>query len=102
MSVLSNVAADARPATRRKIANSRETRAFLEIGLLLLHDDLLDHRGPDMLDDHDASTRLFAGLSQARLIERAEREDVGTPDPRCSPSGCSGTGGGTKAATPRT
>ena len=37
-SVLSNVAADARPATRTKIANSAETRAFLEIGLLLLRD----------------------------------------------------------------
>lgn len=73
-SVLSNVAADARPTTRNKIANSQETRAFLEIGLLLLHDDLLDHRGPDLLDDHDAGTRLFAGLSQARLIERADQE----------------------------
>lgn len=75
-SVLANVAADARPATREKIANSHETRAFLEIGLLLLRDDLLDHRGPDLLDDHDAGTCLFAGLSQARLIERAERESV--------------------------
>jgi hypothetical protein len=69
--VLTNVAADARPATREKIANSAETRAFLEIGLQLLRDDLLDHRGPDLLDEHDAGTRLFAGLSQARLIERA-------------------------------
>jgi hypothetical protein len=43
-SVLSNIAADARPTTRNKIANSQETRAFLEIGLLLLRDDLLDHR----------------------------------------------------------
>ena len=75
--MLSNVCADARPATREKIANSPETRAFLEIGLLLLHDDLLDHRGPDLLADHDAGTRLFAGLSQARLIERAEQEDRG-------------------------
>jgi hypothetical protein len=73
-SLLSNVAADARPGTRAKIANSPETRAFLEIGLLLLRDDLLDHRGPDLLDEHDAGTRLFTGLSQARLIERAERE----------------------------
>jgi hypothetical protein len=69
------VAADARPTTRTRIANSAETRAFLEIGLLLLRDDLLDHRGPDLLDDHDAGTRLFAGLSQARLIDRAERDD---------------------------
>lgn len=72
--VLLNVAADARPATRHKIANSQETRAFLEIGLLLLRDDLIDHRGPDLLDDRDAGTRLFAGLSQARLIERADQE----------------------------
>ena len=70
--------ADARPATRKKIANSPETRAFLEIGLLLLHDDLLDHRGPDLLADHDAGTRLFAGLSQARLIERAEQRGPGS------------------------
>jgi hypothetical protein len=80
--VLANVAADARPATREKIANSAETRAFLEIGLLLLQDDLLDHRGPDLLDDHDTGTCLFAGLSQARLIERAEREGAHDPRPR--------------------
>ncbi len=81
-SVLSNVAADARPATRDKIANSAETRAFLEIGLLLLRDDLLDHRGPDMLAEHDAGTRLFAGLSQARLIERSEQQDQQQEHPR--------------------
>jgi hypothetical protein len=80
--VLTNVAADARPATRAKIANSAETRAFLEVGIRLLCDDLLDHRGPDLLDDHDAGTRLFAGLSQARLIERAEREDAHAEHPR--------------------
>jgi hypothetical protein len=76
------VAADARPATRTRIANSPETRAFLDIGLLLLRDDLLDHRGPDLLDDHDAGTRLFAGLSQARLIERAEHEDLSMEHPK--------------------
>ena len=80
--VLTNVAADARPVTRTKIANSPETRAFLDIGLLLLCDDLLDHRGPDLMDDHDAGTRLFAGLSQARLIERAEHEDARREHPR--------------------
>jgi hypothetical protein len=81
-SVLSNVAADARPATRVKIANSPETRAFLEIGLLLLRDDLLDHRGPDMLADNDAGTRLFTGLSQARLIDRSEQQDQQEEHPR--------------------
>jgi hypothetical protein len=81
-SVLSNVAADARPATRKKIANSPETRAFLEIGLLLLRDDMLDHRGPDMLAENDAGTRLFAGLSQARLIERSEQQDREEEQPR--------------------
>ncbi|PRY51110.1 hypothetical protein LY71_102173 [Geodermatophilus tzadiensis] len=80
--VLSNVAADARPATRVKIANSPETRAFLDVGLQLLCDDLLDHRGPDLMDDHDAGTRLFTGLSQARLIERAEHEDAHREHPR--------------------
>src|ERR1700754_4795801 len=50
--VLANVAADARTSTRERIANSPETREFLEIGLLLLRDDLLDHRGPDLQDDH--------------------------------------------------
>jgi hypothetical protein len=81
-SVLSNVAADARPATRQKIANSPETRAFLEIGLQLLRDDLLDHRGPDMLAENDAGTRLFAGLSQARLIERSDQQDREEEQPR--------------------
>jgi hypothetical protein len=80
--VLTNVAADARPVTRVKIANSPETRAFLDIGLRLLCDDLLDHRGPDLLDDHDAGTRLFTGLSQARLIECAEHEDTHRDHPR--------------------
>jgi hypothetical protein len=80
--VLTNVAADARPVTRTKIANSPETRAFLDIGLLLLCDDLLDHRGPDLMDDHDAGTRLFAGLSQARLIDRAAHEDARREHPR--------------------
>jgi hypothetical protein len=79
---LANVAADARPATRDKIANSPETRAFLEIGLLLLRDDLLDHRGPDLLDDHDAGTCLFTGLSQARLIERADHESANDRRPK--------------------
>jgi hypothetical protein len=81
-SVLSNVAADARTATRHKIANSAETRAFLEVGLLLLRDDLLEHPGPDLLDDHDAGTCLFAGLSQARLIERAEAESAHDERPK--------------------
>jgi hypothetical protein len=80
--ILSNVAADARPATRQKIANSPETRAFLEIGLQLLRDDLLDHRGPDLLAENDAGTRLFAGLSQARLIERAERDGADEDRPK--------------------
>ncbi|MET0417866.1 MAG: hypothetical protein ABW022_17800 [Actinoplanes sp.] len=80
--ILVNVAADARPATRVKIANSAETRAFLDIGLLLLRDDLLNHRGPDLLDDHDHGTCLFVGLSQARLIERAEHEDVQADKPK--------------------
>ena len=79
---LTNVAADARPGTRAKIANSPETRAFLELGLQLLRDDLLDHRGPDLQDDHDAGTRLFTGLSQARLVERAEQEDAHRDHPR--------------------
>jgi hypothetical protein len=81
-SLLANVALDARPATREKIANSVETRAFLEVGLLLLRDDLLDHRGPDLLNDQDAGTRLFAGLSQARLIDRAAQEDAHEEQPR--------------------
>jgi hypothetical protein len=80
--LLSNVAPDARPATREKMANSAETRAFLEVGLLLLKDDLLDHRGPDLLNDQDAGTRLFAGLSQARLIEKAAQEDAHEEPPR--------------------
>jgi hypothetical protein len=80
--VLTNVAADARPGTRAKIANSPETRAFLELGLQLLRDDLLDHRGPDLQDDHDAGTRLFTGLSQARLVDRAEQEDAHREHPR--------------------
>ena len=86
-SVLSNITADARPATRNKIANSAETRAFLEIGLLLLRDDRLDHRGPDLLAENDAGTRLFAGLSQAQLIERSEQQDRRKRSRGCSPWG---------------
>jgi hypothetical protein len=80
--VLENVASDARPATRIRIVNSPETRAFLEIGLMVLRDDLLDHRGPDPMEDRDPGTRLFGGLSQARLLERAEREDAHSERPR--------------------
>jgi hypothetical protein len=81
-SVLANVAPDARPTTRMRIANSSETRAFLDVGLLLLRDDLLDHRGPDLMNEEDAGTRLFACLSQARLVERASREDAHREQPR--------------------
>jgi hypothetical protein len=43
--------------TRAKLANSPETRDFLELGLALLQTDLLEHTGPDI--EQGIHSRLF-------------------------------------------
>lgn len=61
--------------TRAKLANSRETREFLELGLALLRADLIEHTGPDFeRGDH---SRLFESLSRERIMALA---DEGDPD----------------------
>lgn len=67
--VLRHIGAGRLAGTRRKLANSWETRAFLEIGLELLREDLLEYSGPD-LDSEDRS-RLFESLSRERILGRA-------------------------------
>ncbi|MDX3190506.1 hypothetical protein PV458_19025 [Streptomyces sp. MN03-5084-2B] len=59
--------------TRAKAANSPETREFLEIGLQLLRDDLIEHTGPDF----EAGTRskLFETISRERILQQAELAD---------------------------
>jgi len=64
--------------TRARLANSWETREFLEIGLSLLRDDLLEYTGPD-LDGEDRS-RLFESLSRERILKRAEEVHSREPD----------------------
>jgi hypothetical protein len=68
--VLHNVALAARAETRSRIANSPETRRFLELGLGLLREDLLQHAGP-VLDGSDKS-RLFDAISRDRILGAAD------------------------------
>ena len=74
-SLLSNIGLDKLAATRAKLANTPETRDFLEIGLKLLHDDLLGHTGPDF--DQRERSRLFESLSRARIAAKAVELDPG-------------------------
>jgi hypothetical protein len=71
--VLSNIGMDKLKVTRARLANSPATRDFLEIGLSLLQDDLLEHRGPDF--DQGDRSRLFESLSRARILTRAAELD---------------------------
>ncbi|RSM86856.1 hypothetical protein DMH04_11380 [Kibdelosporangium aridum] len=68
--VLHHIALAARADTRIRIANSPETRQFLELGLSLLREDLLRHTGP-VLDGSDKS-RLFDAVSRERILARDE------------------------------
>jgi hypothetical protein len=72
-SVLSNIGWGRLKVTRARLANTPETRDFLEIGLSLLHDDLLEHRGPDF--DQGDRSRLFESLSRERILVRATELD---------------------------
>lgn len=67
--VLHHIALAAGAATRTRIANSAETRSFLELGLRLLREDLLQHAGP-VLDGTDKS-RLFDAVSRERILRLA-------------------------------
>lgn len=71
--VLHHVALAARADTRVRIANSVETRRFLELGLELLREDLLQHAGP-VLDSSDKS-RLFDAVSRERILHLAAAGD---------------------------
>jgi hypothetical protein len=73
--ILSNIGLDKLAATRAKLANTPETRDFLEIGLRLLRDDLLEHTGPDF--DQRERSRLFESLSRKRITEKAVELDPG-------------------------
>lgn len=71
--VLRLVAQDRLAHNRPRIANSPETRAFLETGLQLLREDLINYRGGEL--DGVERCRLFESISGKRLVERAEEED---------------------------
>lgn len=60
--------------TRAKLANSWETREFLDLGLALLQADLLEHKGPD-IEQGDRS-RLFECLSRERIMALADERDT--------------------------
>jgi len=72
--VLRHVALNTLAATRARTVNSQETREFLEIGLDLLRQDLLEHTGPDM--DGAERSRLFESVSRERILKRAEQVDT--------------------------
>jgi hypothetical protein len=73
--VLHFIARDAQAKTRAKLANSSETRGFLELGLAILRADLLEHSGSDL--DVGERTRIFESVSRSRLIELAAEWDAG-------------------------
>jgi hypothetical protein len=72
--VLENIGWGMLAATRAKLANTSTTRDFLEIGLTLLQEDLLWHRGPDF--DQGQRSRLFESLSRERILARAQELDT--------------------------
>jgi hypothetical protein len=82
--VLQNIAATKFPATREKIANQWETRAFLDIGLELLREDLLDYSGPNLAAPD--RSRLFESLSRERILARAASRPDGSPESLLSAS----------------
>lgn len=59
--------------TRAKLANSPQTRKFLELGLALLRADLIEHTGPDF--EQGVRSRLFESLSRERIMTLAEARD---------------------------
>lgn len=61
--------------TRAELANSKETREFLELGIALLRADLLEHTGPDI--EQGIHSRLFESLSRERIMSLAEEHDTG-------------------------
>ncbi len=72
--VLRDIGTGMMARTRAKLANSPETRAFLEIGLDLLREDLIQHTGPDF--DHGTPSRLFDSLSRERVLARPEAQEL--------------------------
>ncbi|WP_284748456.1 hypothetical protein [Amycolatopsis sp. RTGN1] len=66
--------------TRAKLANSPETREFLELGLQLLRDDLIGHTGPDF--ETGIRSKLFESVSRERILQRAEEADRDRPNPK--------------------
>ncbi len=67
--LLEHVGIDRRPGARAEMARSPDTRAFLEIGVELLVDDLLQHSGP-AADGASTAAALFRGLSRQRIVEK--------------------------------
>lgn len=67
--ILTDIGLDKLAETRAKLANTSETRDFLEIGLRLLHEDLLGHTGPNF--DQREGSRLFQSLSLKRITDKA-------------------------------
>lgn len=78
--VLEYIGRDKRLATRAKLANNPDTRDFLELGLDLMREDLLEHTGPNL--DFANTPRLFESVSRDRIIQRAEEQDAGADTPK--------------------
>jgi hypothetical protein len=73
--VLRYVARNAQAKTRARLANSLETRTFLELGVAILRTDLLENSGSDL--DVGERTKMFESVSRNRLIELAAQSDIG-------------------------
>jgi hypothetical protein len=56
-------------STKARLANSAETRQFLELGLNLLRKNLLGHTGPDF--DNGERSSLFESISRERIMQLA-------------------------------
>jgi hypothetical protein len=74
---LRHVGKDKLLPARARLANTPETRAFLELGLGLLIADLVDHTGPDF--EQGLRSPLFESLSRQRILALAGQTDVTQP-----------------------
>jgi hypothetical protein len=71
--VLSDIGLGMMASTRARLANSPETRQFLELGLALLRENLLGHTGPDF--DNGKRSSLFESVSRERIMQVASGSD---------------------------
>ncbi|WP_037305758.1 hypothetical protein [Amycolatopsis orientalis] len=67
--VLRDIAVGRKRDTRLRLANMAETRAFLNVGLELLREDLIDSAEPDF--EEDERSKLFESISRDRILRKS-------------------------------